>query len=116
MDKLAAMQAFVTICDEGSLTAAGETLGKSQPTMVRTLANLEEALGVRLLRRTTRRLSLTDEGRGYLTQCRRILGDIQQALGNTQEARSAWMKSLELKEDPAVQKKLEELPQPVALE
>lgn len=79
MDKLAAMRAFVEICDQGSLTAAGERLGKSQPTMVRTLANLEQTLGVRLLRRTTRRLSLTDEGRGYLTQCRRILSDIQQA-------------------------------------
>ncbi len=79
MDKLAAMRAFVEICDQGSLTAAGERLGKSQPTMVRTLANLEQTLGVRLLRRTTRRLSLTDEGRGYLDQCRRILSDIQQA-------------------------------------
>lgn len=79
MDKLVAMRAFVEICDRGSLTAAAERLGKSQPTMVRTLANLEQALGVRLLRRTTRRLSLTEEGRAYLAQCRRILGDVEAA-------------------------------------
>jgi len=79
MDKLVAMQAFVEICDRGSLTAAGEALGKSQPTMVRTLANLEAELGVRLLRRTTRRLALTEEGRGYLAQVRRILADVDAA-------------------------------------
>ncbi len=79
MDKLAAMSAFVEICEQGSLTAAAAALGKSQPTMVRTLANLEAALGVRLLRRTTRRLALTEEGRGYLEQCRRILADVEAA-------------------------------------
>jgi DNA-binding transcriptional LysR family regulator len=76
VDKFAAMRAFVEICDQGSLTAAGAALGKSQPTMVRLLANLEQALGARLLRRTTRRLALTEEGRGYLEQCRRILADV----------------------------------------
>lgn len=79
MDKLAAMRVFVEIADRGSLTAAAVALGKAQPTMVRTLANLEASLGVRLLRRTTRRLSLTEAGHGYLAQCRRILTDIEEA-------------------------------------
>ena len=79
MDKLQAMRAFVEIADRGSLTAAGEALGKSSPTMVRTLANLEAALGTRLMRRTTRRLALTDEGRDYLERCRRILLDVEEA-------------------------------------
>ena len=79
MNKLAAMQTFVTILDEGSLTAAAEALGKALPTVVRSLSNLEEDLGVRLLRRTTRRMSLTQEGRIYLERCRRILGDIEEA-------------------------------------
>jgi len=88
MDKLAAMRGFVAIADCGSLTAAAERLGKSQPTMVRTLANLEQALGTRLLRRSTRRLALTDEGRTYLERCRRILADIdemERALGSDHE-------------------------------
>jgi len=79
MDKLSAMRAFVEIVDRGSLTAAGEALDKSLPTVVRTLAALEEELGVRLLRRTTRRMSLTEEGRAYLDRCRRILADVAEA-------------------------------------
>ena len=79
MDKLLAMRAFVTIVDRGSLTAAAAELDRSLPTMVRTLAALEEDLGTRLLRRTTRRMSLTTEGRIYLQRCRRILGDIEEA-------------------------------------
>ena len=73
------MQAFVEIVDRGSLTAAGAALDKSLPTMVRTLAALEGELGVRLLRRTTRRMSLTEEGSAYLDRCRRILADVTEA-------------------------------------
>ncbi len=73
------MRAFVEIVDQGSLTAAGRALDRSLPAMVRTLASLEEALGATLLRRTTRRMSLTEEGRAYLERCRRILADIEEA-------------------------------------
>jgi DNA-binding transcriptional LysR family regulator len=79
VDKLSAMEAFVEIVDRGSLTAAADHLGKSLPTMVRTLASLEEKLGVRLLARTTRRMSLTEEGTAYLDRCRRILADVGEA-------------------------------------
>lgn len=73
------MRAFVEIVDRGSLTAAGDALGRSLPTMVRTLAALEADLGATLLRRTTRRMSLTEEGRAYLERCRRILADVAEA-------------------------------------
>ena len=73
------MQAFVEIVDQGSLTRAGEALGKSLPTMVRTLQNLETDLGARLLARTTRTQSLTPEGHDYLARCRRILADVAEA-------------------------------------
>jgi DNA-binding transcriptional LysR family regulator len=79
MDKLAAMATFVRIVDQGSLTAAARTLDKSLPSVVRSLAALEAALGVRLLNRTTRRIALTLEGRDYLARCRRILGDVEEA-------------------------------------
>ncbi len=79
MDKLQAMTAFVQIAERGSLTAAADALGKSLPTVVRTLASLEETLQTRLLNRTTRRLSLTEEGRDYLQRCRRILAEIDEA-------------------------------------
>ena len=79
MDKLAAMSAFVEIVERGSLTAAAKSLDKSLPTVVRTLSTLEEELGVTLLRRTTRRMSLTEEGTGYLERCRQILADVDEA-------------------------------------
>ncbi|HSG65139.1 MAG TPA: LysR family transcriptional regulator, partial [Gammaproteobacteria bacterium] len=79
MDRLAAMRTFVEIVDRGSLTAAADALHLSQPSVVRTLAALEQHLGTLLLRRTTRRMSLTPEGRDYLERCRRILGDVEEA-------------------------------------
>lgn len=79
MDRLAAMRAFVEIVDRGSLTAAADALDRSQPAIVRTLSALEAHLGTVLLRRTTRRMSLTAEGRDYLLRCRRILADVEDA-------------------------------------
>lgn len=79
MDLLAAMRTFVQIVDRGSMTAAAEALGRSQPAVVRTLAALEKNLGATLLQRTTRRMSLTPEGRDYLERCRRILADVEDA-------------------------------------
>lgn len=79
MDKLAAMTTFVEIVERGSLTAAASALDKSLPTVVRTLASLEQELGVSLLRRTTRRMSLTADGQGYLERCRQILHDVAEA-------------------------------------
>ncbi|MEN8176508.1 MAG: LysR family transcriptional regulator [Pseudomonadota bacterium] len=79
MDKLQGMSVFVQIVERGSLTAAAEALGKSLPSVVRILASLEDALQVRLLNRTTRRIALTEEGRVYLERCRRILAEIEDA-------------------------------------
>ncbi|MCL1634713.1 LysR family transcriptional regulator [Luteimonas sp. SX5] len=79
MDKLAAMRTFVRIVEDGSLTAAAESLDTSLPTVVRSLAALERHLGVSLLKRTTRRINLTDEGVQYLERCRDILAATQEA-------------------------------------
>src|SRR5262252_1254157 len=79
MDKFAAMKTFVRIVEAGSLTAAADSLDTSLPTVVRTLAALERELGVSLLKRTTRRLHLTDEGSQYLVRCRDILAATQEA-------------------------------------
>src|SRR5436190_8606949 len=79
MDKLLAMTTFVSIVERGSLTAAASALGTSLPSVVRRLADLEGALGARLLNRTTRSLSLTDEGREYHERSLRVLADIDEA-------------------------------------
>ena len=79
MDKLRAMQAFIHIAEEGSLTAAARVMSSSLPAMVRTLAALEAHLSVRLLNRTTRRTSLTEEGRRYLQSCKQMMADLTDA-------------------------------------
>lgn len=79
MDKLRAMQVFVRIVEAGSLTAAAGALGMSGPAVVRSLAALERSVGVRLLNRTTRRSSLSDEGREYYERCRRVLAEVDEA-------------------------------------
>ncbi len=79
MDRLHAMRTFVEIVDRGSLTAAADAMERSQPAIVRSLAALESHLGIRLLQRTTRRMSLTPEGQDYLMRCRQILADVEEA-------------------------------------
>jgi DNA-binding transcriptional LysR family regulator len=79
LDKLRALQAFVAIVDRGSLTAAARSLDASLPAVVRQLAALEQQLGARLLNRTTRRQSLTEDGRLYVERARRLLADLEEA-------------------------------------
>jgi len=79
MDKFQAMSVFVKIAENGSLTAAANTLGKSLPAVVRMLAALEKELQVRLFNRTTRRISLTEEGHIYLQRCRKILAEVEES-------------------------------------
>ena len=79
MDKLRAMEIFVSVVEAGSLTAAADALGMSAPAVVRSLAALERAVGVRLIHRTTRRSSLSDEGREYFDRAKRVLADVADA-------------------------------------
>jgi DNA-binding transcriptional LysR family regulator len=76
MDRLDAMKVFLTVVECGSLSAAGRRLGMPLATVSRKLAELEEHLGARLLSRSTRRLEITEAGRGYEQACRRILDDV----------------------------------------
>ncbi len=79
MDRLAATRVFVAVADAGSLSAAARQLAMPLTTVSRQLAALEGELGTRLLARTTRRLTLTEPGRHYLEDCRRILEDLDAA-------------------------------------
>jgi len=70
---------FTRVIDEGSFTAGGRVLGLPKSTVSRRIARLEDRLGVRLLQRTTRRLSLTDAGRAYHARASRIIADLEEA-------------------------------------
>lgn len=73
------MQTFVRVVEAGTISAAAEQLGVAKSAVSRRLSELEARLGVQLLRRTTRRLNLTDTGRGFYERCRRILADLEEA-------------------------------------
>lgn len=73
MDRIQAMHVFVRVAEAGSFILAAETLSLPASTVSSTIKNLEKHLQVRLLNRTTRRVSLTSEGAQYLVQCREIL-------------------------------------------
>lgn len=79
MDKFKAMQTFVRIADEGSLTRAARELGLSLPAVVRSLAAYEAQLGVRLFNRTTRRITLTEDGKQHLANCRQVLAALEES-------------------------------------
>ena len=79
MDKLKAMHIFMCIADKGSLTAAARAMDHSLSAVVRSLAALEAHLGVRLFNRTTRRISLSEEGKQYLENCRQVLAAVDDA-------------------------------------
>ncbi len=72
------LRCFVAIVDEGSFTDAAIALGVSQAAVSRTLASLERALGVRLLRRTSREVTPTGTGLRVLAHARRVLGEVDE--------------------------------------
>lgn len=73
MDRALEMQVFCTVVDKGSFVGAADILAMSKAAISRYVSGLEDRLGVRLLHRTTRRLSLTDEGRQFYHQAREVL-------------------------------------------
>lgn len=79
MDKYQEMRAFVAVVDAGSFVAAADTLRLSKPSVSRHISDLESRLGVRLLQRTTRRLSLTEEGEIFHARCQELLAGIDEA-------------------------------------
>ncbi|OKH87921.1 LysR family transcriptional regulator [Thalassospira sp. TSL5-1] len=79
MDRLADISAFVRTAERLSFAEAGRNLGLSSSAVGKSVARLEASLGVRLLHRTTRRVSLTEEGALFYERCRTILDDLRDA-------------------------------------
>jgi DNA-binding transcriptional LysR family regulator len=77
MDRLVAMEAFVRVADAGSFSAAARHWGRSKAVVSKYVNALEAHLGVQLLQRTTRSLSLTEAGRAYRERCTNVLGEIR---------------------------------------
>jgi DNA-binding transcriptional LysR family regulator len=77
MNRLAEMECFLRVVDSGGFSAAAIALGMTPSAVSKQIARLEDRLGARLLQRTTRRISLTAEGRGYYEQAREIAADLE---------------------------------------
>lgn len=95
MDRLTAMRVFTEIADRGSITSAGDALDMSRAMVSRYLESLEQWLGVRVLHRTTRRVSLTEAGAEALERCRQMLAleaDVQTVAGLRQQTPSGKLR------------------------
>jgi DNA-binding transcriptional LysR family regulator len=79
MDKFQEMQTFVAVVDAGSFVKAAESLKLSKAAVSRYVGELESRLGVRLLHRTTRKLSLTGEGEVFHARCKELLATVDEA-------------------------------------
>jgi DNA-binding transcriptional LysR family regulator len=79
MDRFAALAAFTRVVEHGSFARAAERLGVSTSAVSRSVSELEAHLGVRLLNRTTRRLSLTESGQAFLERAVQLLADLDEA-------------------------------------
>ena len=79
MDRFQELRVFIAVADCGGLAKAASVIHSSPPAVTRTLASLEERLGVRLFDRTTRSLRLTEPGTKFLDEARRILGELETA-------------------------------------
>lgn len=79
MDRFSELKAFVEVVRAGAFVKAADALGLSKTAISRQVSDLERRLGVRLLNRTTRRLSLTEEGQRFHEQARTVLADLESA-------------------------------------
>ena len=88
MDRIEAMKALVAVADLKGFAPAARKLGVSASGVTRLIAALEDHVGVRLLQRTTRSVTLTDVGVRYLQRTRQILADIEEAENAAQAERT----------------------------
>ena len=89
VDRFSAMSAFVAVCDAEGFSAAARRLGVAPSAVSRLVSDLEAHLGIRLLQRTTRSVSLTDAGARYLERSRRVLADVAEAEASAEADRAA---------------------------
>jgi DNA-binding transcriptional LysR family regulator len=77
MDQLLALRVFVRIADAGTFARAADSLDMPKPTVTKLIQNLENHLGVRLLQRTTRRVTVTPEGAAYYERASRLVSELE---------------------------------------
>ncbi|WGS45393.1 LysR family transcriptional regulator [Burkholderia sp. JSH-S8] len=89
MDRLQAMQIYAQIVERGSFTQAAETLQLHRPAVTKAVQQLEQELGIRLLNRSTRRVSMTAEGEAFYARCVQLLAGVDDAFASFPRQRAA---------------------------
>jgi DNA-binding transcriptional LysR family regulator len=102
MDRMTSMATFVKVVDVGGFAAAARKLDMSPSTVITHVRALEERLGVRLLNRSTRRVSLTEVGQAYYERCLQILADVDDAENVAQALQSTPRGTLRLNASVAI--------------
>ena len=95
MDRLQAMHTFVRVVEAGSFSAVARELDSTQSAISKQVAALERHLGARLLARTTRSLSMTEEGERYFEQTRRLVAEVDEAEASVRSGKqrlSGWLR------------------------
>ena len=100
MDRLTAMEALVRVVEAGSFSAAARQWGRSKAVVSKYVSALEGHLGVELIRRTSRSLSLTQAGRTYHRRCRELLGEIDDLESLMRDERLALRGTLRITAPP----------------
>ena len=96
MNKLRGMHLFSRLADLGSFAAVGDELGTTPSMVSKEIQKLEQAIGARLVHRTTRSIKLTSIGEGYLTRCREILAQVNDADAYVKQVQNSMQGSLRI--------------------
>ena len=88
MDRLSAISAFRAVVDHGGYAAAARAVGRSKTALSKAVADLESALGVRLLQRSTRQIALTEPGRQFHARSVQLLADLEDAEAEARDAQT----------------------------
>lgn len=97
LNMLEAMNIYVNVVEQGSFIRAAEVLELHRPAVTRAVQNLEHDLGVKLLHRTTRQVSMTDEGEEFYQRCLSLLSeldDVRRLFSSTQPPKGRALTSL----------------------
>lgn len=102
MDRLGAMRHFIAVAESGTFSGAARSLGLSNGTITHSIKNLEQRLGVRLINRNTRGMTLTCEGQAYAERCRKLLDEIDRLDFEVSDSASAFSGDLRIGIPPAI--------------
>src|SRR5690554_5055153 len=106
MDRIQAMQIFTRVVEADSFSLAADSLGLPRSTVSTTIQKLERSLKVRLLNRTTRRLSMTPDGASYYERCKQLLAELENLESSFRQENQLPSGRLRLEMSPSIGRRI----------